>query len=45
VASWEKLLQYHPDFAQREALQQMIIQAKQANIRALDENGKPPAVE
>ena len=36
VAPWEKLLQYHPDFAQREALQQMIIQAKQANIRALD---------
>ena len=30
VASWERLLQYHPDFPQKEALQQMIMQAKQS---------------
>ncbi|MFZ0294984.1 MAG: tetratricopeptide repeat protein [Candidatus Sulfotelmatobacter sp.] len=30
VASWEKLLRYHPDFPQKDAVQQMITQAKQS---------------
>lgn len=30
VAAWEKLLQYHPDFPQKELVQQMITQAKQS---------------
>ncbi len=29
VAAWEKLLQYHPDFPQKDLVQQMITQAKQ----------------
>jgi len=29
VAAWEKLLQYHPDFPQKDSLQHMITQAKQ----------------
>jgi tetratricopeptide (TPR) repeat protein len=29
VAAWEKLLQYHPDFPQKEMVQHMITQAKQ----------------
>jgi tetratricopeptide (TPR) repeat protein len=29
VAAWEKLLQYHPDFPQKDLLQHMITQAKQ----------------
>ncbi len=29
VAAWEKLLQYHPDFPQKELVQHMITQAKQ----------------
>jgi cytochrome c-type biogenesis protein CcmH/NrfG len=29
VAAWEKLLQYHPDFPQKDMLQHMITQAKQ----------------
>ena len=45
VTSWEKLLQYHPDFPQRDALQQMITQAKQANLVGTGRNGKPLAVE
>ena len=45
VTSWEKLLQYHPDFPQRDALQQMITQAKQANLAGTGRNGKPLAVE
>jgi cytochrome c-type biogenesis protein CcmH/NrfG len=30
VAAWEKLLQYHPDFPQKELLQHMIAQAQKA---------------
>jgi tetratricopeptide (TPR) repeat protein len=30
VAAWEKLLQYHPDFPQKDSLRHMITQAKQA---------------
>jgi Tfp pilus assembly protein PilF len=37
VASWEKLLRYHPDFPQKEALQQMITQAKQTKTAGLHE--------
>jgi tetratricopeptide (TPR) repeat protein len=29
VAAWEKLLQYHPDFPQKDLLQHLIMQAKQ----------------
>jgi cytochrome c-type biogenesis protein CcmH/NrfG len=29
VAAWEKLLQYHPDFPQKDFVQQMLTQAKQ----------------
>jgi Tfp pilus assembly protein PilF len=29
VAAWEKLLQYHPDFPQKDLVQQMLTQAKQ----------------
>jgi Tfp pilus assembly protein PilF len=34
VAAWEKLLQYHPDFPQKEMLEHMITQAKQAQMKA-----------
>ncbi len=37
VAAWEKLLQLHPDFPQKDLVQQMITQAKQGN--------KPPSQE
>ena len=30
VAAWEKLLQYHPDFPQKDLVQQMLTQAKQS---------------
>lgn len=30
VAAWEKLLQYHPDFPQRDLVQQMLTQAKES---------------
>jgi cytochrome c-type biogenesis protein CcmH/NrfG len=30
VAAWEKLLQYHPDFPQKNLVQQMLTQAKQS---------------
>jgi cytochrome c-type biogenesis protein CcmH/NrfG len=30
VAAWQKLLQYHPDFSQKDLVQQMLIQAKQS---------------
>jgi Tfp pilus assembly protein PilF len=30
VAAWEKLLQYHPDFPQKDLVQQMLAQAKQS---------------
>jgi cytochrome c-type biogenesis protein CcmH/NrfG len=30
VAAWEKLLQYHPEFPQKDLVQQMIMQAKQS---------------
>ena len=33
VAAWEKLLQYHPDFPQKDLVQQMITQAKQTRRR------------
>ncbi|MGB7603231.1 MAG: tetratricopeptide repeat protein [Candidatus Sulfotelmatobacter sp.] len=39
VASWEKLLRYHPDFPQKEALQQMITQAKQTKTAGPHEKG------
>jgi tetratricopeptide (TPR) repeat protein len=32
VAAWEKLLQYHPDFPQRDMLQHMIAQAQKAKV-------------
>jgi cytochrome c-type biogenesis protein CcmH len=30
VAAWQKLLQYHPDFSQKDLVQQMLTQAKQS---------------
>ncbi len=40
VASWEKLLQYHPDFPQKDALQQMITQAKQTKTAGAGQRQK-----
>ena len=37
VAAWEKLLQYHPDFPQKDLVQQMITQAKQGTKAASQE--------
>ncbi len=34
VAAWEKLLQYHPEFPQKDMVQQMITQAKQSGKTA-----------
>ena len=39
VASWEKLLRYHPDFPQKKALQHMITQAKQTKTAGPHEKG------
>ena len=39
VASWEKLLRYHPDFPQKDALQQMITQAKQSKTAGAGQKG------
>jgi tetratricopeptide (TPR) repeat protein len=39
VASWEKLLRYHPYFPQKEALRQMITQAKQTKTAGPHEKG------
>jgi len=36
VAAWEKLLQYHPDFPQKDLVQQMLTQAKQSAKAASD---------
>jgi len=36
VAAWEKLLQYHPDFPQKDLVQQMVTQAKQGAKAASD---------
>ena len=36
VAAWEKLLQYHPDFPQKDLVQQMLTQAKQSAKSAGD---------
>jgi cytochrome c-type biogenesis protein CcmH/NrfG len=36
VAAWEKLLQYHPDFPQKDLVQQMLTQAKQSAKAAGD---------
>lgn len=30
IASWEQLLRYHPDFPQRELVEQMLTQAKRS---------------
>jgi tetratricopeptide (TPR) repeat protein len=40
VAAWEKLLQYHPDFPQKELVQHMITQAKQAHAKSVGEGQK-----
>jgi len=41
VAAWEKLLQYHPDFPQKEMVQHMITQAKQTKTgEPVKEGGK-----
>jgi cytochrome c-type biogenesis protein CcmH/NrfG len=39
VAAWEKLLQYHPDFPQKDLVQQMITQAKQGTKAANGQKG------
>jgi tetratricopeptide (TPR) repeat protein len=40
VAAWEKLLQYHPDFPQKELVQHMITQAKQTKAAKTIEEGQ-----
>ena len=40
VAAWEKLLQYHPDFPQKDLIQHMITQAKQAHTKSMGEGQK-----
>jgi cytochrome c-type biogenesis protein CcmH/NrfG len=40
VAAWEKLLQYHPDFPQKDLIQHMITQAKQTKAKTLGEGQK-----
>ena len=40
VAAWEKLLRYHPDFPQKDLLQHMITQAKQAHTKTMGEGQK-----
>ncbi len=40
MAAWEKLLRYHPDFPQKDLLQHMITQAKQAQTKTLGEGQK-----
>jgi cytochrome c-type biogenesis protein CcmH/NrfG len=40
VAAWEKLLQYHPDFPQKDLIQHMITQAKQTEAKTLGEGQK-----
>jgi cytochrome c-type biogenesis protein CcmH/NrfG len=40
VAAWEKLLQYHPDFPQKDLLEHMITQAKQAHTKSVGEGQK-----
>jgi len=40
VAAWEKLLQYHPDFPQKDSLQHMMTQAKQAKTAKLTSEGQ-----
>jgi cytochrome c-type biogenesis protein CcmH/NrfG len=39
VAAWEKLLQYHPDFPQKDLVQQMLTQAKQGAKAATGQKG------
>jgi cytochrome c-type biogenesis protein CcmH/NrfG len=39
VAAWEKLLQYHPDFPQKDLVQQMLTQAKQSAKPASGQKG------
>jgi cytochrome c-type biogenesis protein CcmH/NrfG len=40
VAAWEKLLRYHPDFPQKDLLQHMITEAKQAQTKTLGNGQK-----
>ena len=35
VAAWEELLQYHPDFSQKDLIQHMITQAKETKAKTL----------
>ncbi len=40
VAAWEKVLQYHPDFPQKELVQHMITEAKQTKAAPAASNGQ-----
>ena len=40
VAAWEKVLQYHPDFPQKELVQHMITEAKQTKAAPVASNGQ-----
>ena len=39
VAAWEKLLQYHPDFPQKDLVQQMLTQAKNTKVASGGQKG------